>query len=110
VAAHDQLALVGRALSIVCFRVEPGDDALQSEVARRIQLGGEAFLTTAEVDGHIVLRACFINPLTTRADVDALAELVVRTASAASPTPLVGDSVVFLSYFQQVAVSTARRA
>lgn len=82
VAEHPALVFDSIGLSIVCFHCLDGDDALQSEVARRIQLGGEAFLTTSERHGRTVLRACFVNPLTTHADVDALVELVARTGSA----------------------------
>jgi glutamate/tyrosine decarboxylase-like PLP-dependent enzyme/putative methionine-R-sulfoxide reductase with GAF domain len=80
VAADDRLELVSRGLSIVCFRVRAGSDALQSDVARRIQLGGEAFLATTVAGGRTCLRACVINPLTTEADVDELVRLVCRTA------------------------------
>ena len=77
------LELLSANLSIVCFRYRRGSDAVQSEIARRIQRTGEAFLITTEVRNRVALRACFINPLTTEADVDALATLVVG----------VGDSI-----------------
>jgi hypothetical protein len=53
---------------------------LQSELARRIQLGGESFITTTAIGGCTVLRACFVNPLTSIKDVDALVDLIVETA------------------------------
>lgn len=80
VAAHPELTLDSHRLSIVCFSCAGGGDDLQADVARRIQLGGEAFLTTTVIEGRTVLRACFVNPLTTTEDVDALVELVARTA------------------------------
>ncbi len=77
---------------MVCFRyrasagVAAGDQA-QNEIARRLQLGGESFLTTTEVDGRTVLRACFVNPLTTAADVDTLIKLVAEAGAAVVPAP-----------------------
>ena len=63
---------------MVCFhyRAAGESDRVQSDIARRIQLGGRSFLTTTELDGRTVLRACFINPLTTEPDVDTLLDLV----------------------------------
>jgi glutamate/tyrosine decarboxylase-like PLP-dependent enzyme len=81
IRAHPMLELDAHGLSIVCFH-HIGDDALQTEIARRIQLEGESFITTATVRGHTVLRACFVNPLTSADDVDALVDLVVETAKA----------------------------
>jgi len=57
---------------------------VQAEIARRVQRGGESFLTTTEVDGRTVLRACFVNPLTTAADVDTLIKLVTAAGAAAA--------------------------
>ncbi len=68
-------------MSIVCFH-HLGSDALQSEIARRIQLSGESFITTAVIRGRTVLRACFVNPLTTPEDVDSLIDLVIETGRA----------------------------
>jgi glutamate/tyrosine decarboxylase-like PLP-dependent enzyme len=81
VSEHPALELDAVGLSVVCFhyRVQAHSDQVQSDIATRIQLGGRSFLTTTELDGRTVLRACFINPLTTDADVAALADLVVAT-------------------------------
>ena len=74
-------------LSIVCLRCRPPGvpdgalDALNRRVLTAIQLGGEAFLSGTELDGRPVLRACFINPRTTAADVERIAELVASTAA-----------------------------
>jgi aromatic-L-amino-acid decarboxylase len=93
VRAHPSLELDAAGLSVVCFRYrdagEPAgaqsdqvqsdqvqSDRVQSDIARRVQLSGHSFLTTTELDGRTVLRACFINPLTTDADIDALVDLV----------------------------------
>jgi aromatic-L-amino-acid decarboxylase len=81
---HPSLELDAAGLSVVCFhyRAASDPDRVQAEIARRIQLGGESFLTTTEVDGRTALRACFINPLTRETDLDALVDLVVRTGAA----------------------------
>jgi aromatic-L-amino-acid decarboxylase len=79
VRSHPMLELDAHGLSIVCFH-HVGSDALQSELARRIQLGGESFITTTAIGGRTVLRACFVNPLTSIKDVDALVDLIVETA------------------------------
>lgn len=81
VRSHPLLELDAHGLSIVCFH-HLGSDALQSEIARRIQLSGESFITTAVIRGRTVLRACFVNPLTTPEDVDSLIDLVIETGRA----------------------------
>ena len=80
-------------LSVVCFRyVGPGrgeeleagserDDqavaSLNRELLERLQLGGEAFLTSTELRGRFVLRACIVNHRSRREDVDRMLEAVV---------------------------------
>jgi aromatic-L-amino-acid decarboxylase len=84
--AADGLELLSQELSIVCFRCRSDGrvgDELQDEVARRIQTGGSAFLTTTSVAGRRCLRACILNPLTTEADLDDLIRLVCRAAEEA---------------------------
>jgi aromatic-L-amino-acid decarboxylase len=78
VLEHPSLELDSAGLSVVCFRYRASEasDQVQSDIASRIQLGGESFLTTTELDGRTVLRACFLNPLTTDEDVGALVDLV----------------------------------
>ncbi len=78
VRAHPSLELDAVGLSVVCFhyRAAGESDRVQAQIARRIQLSGQSFLTTTELDGRTVLRTCFINPLTTDADIDALIDLV----------------------------------
>jgi aromatic-L-amino-acid/L-tryptophan decarboxylase len=85
VRGHPALELDAAGLSVVCFhyRAPEDSDQVQSDIARRIQLGGQSFLTTTELDGRTVLRACFINPLTTDADVDALVDLAAATGDLA---------------------------
>ena len=79
-------------LSITTFRYVPRDlradvgepaverhlDALNRELLDRLQRGGEIFVSNAVIGGRYVLRACIVNFHTTRADVEALPEIVVR--------------------------------
>ncbi len=76
-------------LSVVCFRYLdpslPDEDAvatLNRALVERLQLGGEAFITSTELHGHFVLRACIVNYRSTRADVDRMLE-AVRTIGRA---------------------------
>jgi glutamate/tyrosine decarboxylase-like PLP-dependent enzyme len=74
-------------LSIVCFRYAPpdlrGDDNRLNTLNRRlvtaIQRGGRAFLAGTMLGDRFVLRACIINPRSTREDIDLLVELVRAT-------------------------------
>jgi len=70
-------------LSVVCFRFVgngDGDDdaiaALNRAVLERLQLGGDAFLTSTELGGRYVLRACIVNYRSRREDVDRMLEAV----------------------------------
>jgi glutamate/tyrosine decarboxylase-like PLP-dependent enzyme len=64
-------------LSVVCFCHRGGAD-LNRALLERLQLSGEAFLTSTELDGRFVLRACIVNYGSTRSDVDRMIETVVR--------------------------------
>jgi glutamate/tyrosine decarboxylase-like PLP-dependent enzyme len=76
-------------LSIVCFRYAPANrrdepdriDALNKALLERLQLGGEAFLSSTILSGRFVLRACIVNPRSTEADIDMLVGLVERIGS-----------------------------
>ena len=64
-------------LSVVCFRYvglrERSEDeiaAINRALLERLQLGGEAFLTSTDLRGRFVLRACFVNYRSGREDVD----------------------------------------
>jgi len=72
-------------LSVVCFRyvgdgsrtgsqsAAPDEEAIASlnrALLERLQLGGEAFLTSTELRGQFVLRACIVNHRSRREDVD----------------------------------------
>jgi aromatic-L-amino-acid decarboxylase len=72
-------------LSVVCFRfVNPAaatEEALASlnrALLGQLQTGGEAFITSTELGGRFVLRACIVNYRSTRDDVDRLLAEVRR--------------------------------
>jgi glutamate/tyrosine decarboxylase-like PLP-dependent enzyme len=94
---HPELELVAHNLSVVCLRyVVPGLAAqalgeLNRVVLRDVQLGGRAFVSSTELDGKFVLRACFINPRTTAADVEAIAEEIVAVGRRATMVGGSGD-------------------
>jgi len=87
-SAPDMEIMAPPSLSVVCFRVVErslsGEDALAAlnrAILERLQLGGEAFLTSTELGGRFVLRACFVNYRSTREDVDRMLR-AVRTIAA----------------------------
>jgi hypothetical protein len=53
-------------------------DALNRELLDRLQRGGQLFVSNAVIGGRYALRACIVNFHTTRADVAAVPEIVVR--------------------------------
>ena len=76
-------------LSIVCFRFvgdggvsQKRDEAALASVNRalveRLQLGGEAFITSTELHGRFSLRACVVNHRSRREDIDRMLEEVTR--------------------------------
>lgn len=87
---HTEFETCTKSLSIVTFRYVPpgyGNDAatageylntLNSELLGKLQAGGEVFVSNAVVDGKTLLRACIVNFRTTRADIDALPEIIAR--------------------------------
>ena len=82
-------------LSIVCFRYAPRtpgcDDAqltaLNKRILSHVQLGGAAFLSGTVIDNRFWLRACVVNPLTTRADIDLLVGAVLAATECAGEAP-----------------------
>ena len=92
VSLHPELELLTQALSITTFRYVPPDlrstlhepaierhlDALNRELLDRLQRGGQLFVSNAVIGGRYALRACIVNFHTTRADVAAVPEIVVR--------------------------------
>lgn len=80
VRAAPDLDLLGGELSIACFRFRPpgwpGAGERLAELNRRvviaIQHGGRAFVAGTTVRGLAAIRACVVNPGTTRSDMDVL--------------------------------------
>jgi aromatic-L-amino-acid decarboxylase len=81
-----ELALMAPpSLSVVCFRFvgneNSGDEtalaSLNRTLLERLQLGGEAFLTSTELHGRYTLRACIVNHRSRPEDVDRMLDAVV---------------------------------
>ncbi|OFV97063.1 MAG: amino acid decarboxylase [Acidobacteria bacterium RIFCSPLOWO2_12_FULL_54_10] len=89
---HPELELITQELSTATFRYIPLDllaargkqdvekylNELNTEILKRIEKSGEAFLSNAVVDNKFVLRACIVNFRTTLEDVQALPAIVLR--------------------------------
>ena len=98
-SAPDLALMAPPGLSVVCFRFvgDPGSavgdggtrsagpdawldedaiGALNRALLERLQLGGEAFLTSTELRGQFVLRACIVNYRSRRKDVDRMLDAV----------------------------------
>jgi glutamate/tyrosine decarboxylase-like PLP-dependent enzyme len=91
------LELIASGLSVVCFRyagsadsraaVQRGADeqaiaALNRAILDRLQLGGDAFITSTELEGRFVLRACVVNYRSTLRDIDRLIDGVLDIAES----------------------------
>ncbi|WP_069131178.1 pyridoxal phosphate-dependent decarboxylase family protein [Rhodohalobacter halophilus] len=69
-------------LSIACFRYTPAGmseedmDELNRKLAHAIEQDGRIFLTTTKIKGKTALRTCFINPRTTKKDVEWILEVI----------------------------------
>jgi hypothetical protein len=57
---------------------------LNRRLLERLQLGGEAFLSSTELGGRFVLRACIVNYLSTREDIDRMLDAVLRIGAELS--------------------------
>lgn len=74
-------------LSIVCFRYTPSGmdkssiEHLNRKLAHAIEQDGRIFLTATIVNGKTALRTCFINPRTTKKDVEWILEVIHDVAS-----------------------------
>jgi aromatic-L-amino-acid/L-tryptophan decarboxylase len=84
VEEHPELELLRRpTLSICCFRYRPPGldesdlDELNKAILRRLRAEGRLFPSSTRVAGAYAIRPCYINPRTTVAEVDGLAEAVV---------------------------------
>ena len=94
VQAHPELEPFTLGLSIATFRYVPADltlsgpereqylNDLNSNLVTRLQANGEFFVSNAVINGSYVLRACIVNFRTGLADVEAVPDMVVRTARA----------------------------
>ena len=73
-------------LSVVCFRFAPADvsddrlDALNAALLDAVNATGQAFLSHARVDGRYTLRMAIGNLRTTRSDVEATWNVLLRQA------------------------------
>jgi len=88
--SYPSLERFTHALSITTFRYVPQDlgrddekippylDQLNRELLSKVQNSGEAYLSNAVINERFALRACIVNFRTTRADIEALPQLVVR--------------------------------
>ena len=83
------LELVATGLSVVCFRylvsevsdVSDVSDTINRRVLEQLQLSGEAFLSSTELGGRFVLRACIVNYHSTRTDIDRMLAAVRSIAA-----------------------------
>src|SRR5262245_11836741 len=85
------LELVASGLSVVCFRYRASEvsDTVNRQLLERLQLGGEAFLSSTVLAGRFVLRACIVNYHSTKTDIDQMLEAVRtigRDITASSPS------------------------
>jgi aromatic-L-amino-acid decarboxylase len=90
VGTTTELQAVTCGLSIATFRYVPSDlkggnekdekylNDLNTEILKRLQNGGEAYVSNAIVRGMFLLRACIVNFRTTMKEIIALPGLVVR--------------------------------
>jgi aromatic-L-amino-acid decarboxylase len=69
-------------LSITCFRYCPtgveDTNKLNKQAAEIVQREGKAFLTTTELNGQTVLRACIVNFRTRETDLDILLDAIAE--------------------------------
>ncbi|PKD42441.1 pyridoxal phosphate-dependent decarboxylase family protein [Rhodohalobacter barkolensis] len=69
-------------LSIACFQYAPAGlseeetDELNRKLAHAIEQDGRIFLTATKIRGKTALRTCFINPRTTKKDVEWIPEVI----------------------------------
>ena len=87
--AHDRLELlVPPELSICCFRYRPDGadgpalDELNAEIVQLLRAEHSLVPSTAKVGGRLAIRPCIVNPATTLAEVDALADATVTIGDA----------------------------
>jgi aromatic-L-amino-acid/L-tryptophan decarboxylase len=77
ITARDDFELCAAGpLSVTCFRYTPSGaqdvETLNRQLLAIVQREGHAFLTSTELDGKLMLRACIVNFRTMEADLDTL--------------------------------------
>jgi aromatic-L-amino-acid decarboxylase len=73
--------------AVCCFRLDGADDRLQQRIQQIIERSGEAWLTTTVLHGQRVMRVNVNSFLTEKHHIDALVELLVRSAEVATKGP-----------------------
>jgi aromatic-L-amino-acid/L-tryptophan decarboxylase len=66
------------ALAVVCMEPPEGSVTVR-EIVRRILESGRAWVSVAKFEGRDVVRACVTHGETSHADIDDVADLLVRT-------------------------------
>ncbi len=89
IRARDDFELVAAGpLSVTCFRYKRRGvedlDGLNRKLVETVQREGKAFLTTTELNGQLVLRACIVNFRTTEADLDILLDAIAEVGARVS--------------------------
>jgi L-2,4-diaminobutyrate decarboxylase len=83
IESHDVLELVATPESVMCvFRAKDASDDDLRLVQQRLLARGELILGRTEINDAAALKFTFMNPLTTRDDVDRLVDLVARELAA----------------------------
>jgi len=66
--------------------VEDYLDKLNRELLNQLQIGGEVFVSNAIINGKFVLRTCIVNFRTSKKDIEALPEIVIRIGKSVDET------------------------
>ena len=65
-------------LNIVCFGINGQGDAALADLVADLQEEGKFAPSTTIIDGRLAIRVAIVNHRTTAADIDALAEEILR--------------------------------
>jgi glutamate/tyrosine decarboxylase-like PLP-dependent enzyme len=83
-------------LSAVCFRHILSEDASEEvrnrfnlRLLKRIVARGKVYLSNAELNGRLCLRACVVNHRTKEADIDAVVSEVLEIAPKVASEPAI---------------------
>jgi L-2,4-diaminobutyrate decarboxylase len=83
IESHDVLELVAPPESVMCvFRAKDASDDDLRLVQQRLLARGDMILGRTEINHAAALKFTFMNPLTTRDDVDRLVDVVARELAA----------------------------